>query len=148
MTRSAYVSIRRTDNDSLVLPIQTFDVISQIGAGVSTTLNGAANIGDGTIVVASATGMVTGDSLCLHSDDTNANRVEFARIVGTAGTTLTLERPLRIAHNNLDRVTTIPDVRQIWLPGGDHYEIRCINNSGQSLLFAIDAVTDEGETIT
>jgi len=148
LNRSAYVSIRRTDNETLVLPLQTYDVVSQIAAAQSNTLSAGTSIGDGSITLTSATGFAIGDSICLHSDDTNANRVEFARIVNIATNTLTLERNLRVAHNSGDRVTSLADVRQIWIPGGEQYEIRCINNSGQSIVFAVDMVVDNGDTIT
>lgn len=148
LTRSAYVAIRRTDNDTLVLPNQMFDAISQTATAQNNTLSTAASIGDGTITLTSATGFAVGDTICLHSDDSNANRVEFARIVSIATNTLTLERNLLVAHNSADRVTSLADVQSIWLPGNERYEIRCINNSGQSMVFAIDAVTDEGETFT
>lgn len=148
LTRAAYVSIRRTNDDTLVLPIQTFDVISQTVAAQSNTLSAGTSIGDGTITLTSATGFAIGDSICIHSDDTNADRVEFARIVAIATNTLTLERNLRVAHNSADRVTSLADVRGFYIPGDEHYEIRCVNNSGQSIVFAIDAVIDEGDTIT
>lgn len=148
LTRSAYVAIRRTDNDTLVLPNQMFDAISQTATAQNNTLSAAASIGDGTITLTSATGFAVGDTICLHSDDSNANRVEFARIVSIATNTLTLERNLLVAHNSADRVTSLADVQSIWLPGNERYEIRCINNSGQAMVFAIDAVTDEGETFT
>lgn len=149
LTRAAYVQIRRTDNDTLTLPIQTYDIISQTASAASTTLSSAQSIGDGTITLTSSTGFAVGDTVCLHSDDTNANRVEFVRLVeNTTGTTWRLERNLRVAHNSTDRVTNIADVRAIYVPGGDHYEIRCMNNSGQSIVFAIDQVTEEGDTIT
>jgi hypothetical protein len=146
LTRAAYVAIRRTDNETLVLPVQIYDAISQTATAQSNTLSAAASIGDGTITLTSATGFAVGDTICLHSDDTNANRVEFARIVSISSNTLTLERNLLAAHNSGDRVTSLADVQQIWLPGNEHYEIRCINNSGQSMVFAIDAAIDEGET--
>jgi hypothetical protein len=146
LTRAAYVAIRRTDNETLVFPVQIYDAISQTATAQSNTLSAAASIGDGTITLTSATGFAVGDTLCLHSDDTNANRVEFARIVSISSNTLTLERNLLAAHNSGDRVTSLADVQQIWLPGNEHYEIRCINNSGQSIVFAIDAAIDEGET--
>ncbi len=146
LTRAAYVAIRRTDNETLVLPVQIYDAISQTATAQSNTLSAAASIGDGTITLTSATGFAVGDTICLHSDDTNANRVEFARIVSISSNTLTLERNLLAAHNSADRVTSLADVQQIWLPGNEHYEIRCINNSGQSMVFAIDAAIDEGET--
>lgn len=148
LTRAAYVAIRRSDNDTIVLPIQTYDVISQTAAAQSNTLSAGTSIGDGSITLTSATGFAIGDTICLHSDDTNANRVEFARVTNIATNTLTLERNLRVAHNSADRVTSLADVRAIYVPGGEHYEIRCINTSGQSIVFAIDQVTEEGDTIT
>ena len=148
LTRSAYVAIRRTDNDSLVLPNQMFDAISQTAVAQSNTLSANTAVGDGTCVLTSATGFAIGDTICLHSDDTNAQRVEFARIVNIATNTLTLERNMLVAHTSADRVTSLADVQSIWLPGNETYEIRCINNSGVALVFAIDCVTDEGETFT
>ena len=148
LTRSAYVAIRRTDNDSLVLPNQMFDAISQTATAQSNTLSANTAVGDGTCTLTSATGFAIGDTICLHSDDTNAQRVEFARIVSIATNTLTLERNMLVAHTSADRVTSLADVQSIWLPGNETYEIRCINNSGQSMVFAIDCVTDEGETFT
>lgn len=148
LTRSAYVAIRRTDNDSLVLPNQMFDAISQTATAQSNTLSANTAVGDGTCVLTSASGFAIGDTICLHSDDTNAQRVEFARIVNIATNTLTLERNMLVAHTSADRVTSLADVQSIWLPGNETYEIRCINNSGQSMVFAIDCVTDEGETFT
>ena len=148
LTRSAYVAIRRTDNDALVLPNQMFDAISQTAAAGNTTLSANSAVGDGTCVLTSASGFAIGDTICMHSDDANAQRVEFARIVNISSTTLTLERNMLVAHTSGDRVTTLADVQSIWLPGNETYEIRCINNSGVALVFAIDCVTDEGETFT
>ncbi len=148
LSRSAYVAIRASDNDAVVLPNPMFDAISQTAAAQSNTLSAAASIGDGTCVLTSATGFAVGDTICLHSDDTAASRVEFARIVAIATNTLTLERGFRSAHNSGDRVTSLADVSSIWLPGGDLYEIRCINNSGQGIVFAVDALIDNGDTIT
>jgi|688.fasta_scaffold15194_3 hypothetical protein len=147
LTRPGYVMVRRTDNDALVHPFTAYDFVTQIAAAQSNTLSAGTSIGDGSITLTSATGFAIGDTICLHSDDTNANRVEFARVTNIATNTLTLERNLRVAHNNLDRVTSLADCYSVWLPGGDHYEIRCVNTSGQSLVFAIDAVTDEGDEI-
>lgn len=148
LNRAAYVLVRRSDNDTLVLPAQTFDVVSQIATAQSTTVSTASAIGDQTVVLAAIGTFAIGDTICLHSDDTNANRVEFARIINIASTTITVERPFRTAHDIGDRVTNLADVRQVYIPGGDIYEIRCINTSGQSIVFAVDAMIDEGETIT
>jgi hypothetical protein len=148
LTRAAYVAIRRTSDNSLVLPIQQFDAVSQSGAAISNTLASAAAINDETITLTSAASFAVGDTICMHSDDSAANRVEFARIVAISGNVLTLERGVRIAHNSGDRVTTMADAFPVYIPGGDIYGIRCINNSGQALVFAVDAAIDESETIT
>jgi hypothetical protein len=39
-------------------------------------------------------------------------------------------------------------VRQVYLPGGDFYEIRPVNYSGLDEVFRIEAIIDNGETIT
>jgi hypothetical protein len=145
LTRAAYVAIRRTDDNALVIPSTLFDVVSQINTCVAPTLSASTSIGDGTISVSSASGIAIGDVLCL-ADSGSASRNEFVRVAAISGTTLTLERNMRLAHTSGDLVTNLADVAAVHLPGGEHYEIRCINNSGQSLLFAIDAVIDEGET--
>jgi hypothetical protein len=128
--------------------MQTFDVISQTATAQSTTVSTASAIGDSTVVLTAIGTFAIGDTICLHSDDTNANRVEFARIINIATNTITVERPFRTAHSVGDRVTNLADVRQVYIPGGDIYEIRCINTSGQSIVFAVDGVADPGETIT
>jgi hypothetical protein len=151
LTRAAYVLVRRSDNDTLVLPAQTFDVISQTATAQSTTVSTASAIGDQAVVLASIGTFAIGDTICLHSEGTGAytpDRVEFARIINIATNTITVERPLRTAHSIGDRVTNLADVRQVYIPGGDIYEIRCINTSGQPIVFAVDAATDGGETIT
>jgi hypothetical protein len=145
LTRAAYVAIRRTDNDAIVIPSTIFDVVSQITTCVAPTLSANNSIGDGTIAVSSAAGLAVGDVLCI-ADSGSASRNEFVRIAAISGTTVTLERNLRAAHSSGDLVTNLADVAAVYIPGGEHYEIRCINNSGQSMLFAIDAVIDEGET--
>jgi hypothetical protein len=144
LTRAGYVAIRKTDNDSLVIPNPFYDVQTQIVASINTTLSGAQSIGDATIGVASAVGFAVGDTLCLSG--ASAVRVEFSRIVAISGSVFTLERPLRLAHNSGDAVRSLADIYTQWIPGGDIYEIRCINNSGQDLLFAIDAEVESGYT--
>lgn len=148
LTRSGYVMVRRTDNDTLVHPAVVYDIMNSIAAAQNNTFSAGTSIGDTTLTLTSAAGFAIGDTICMHSDDTAANRVEFNRIVDIATNTLTLERAMRVAHNNLDRVTSLAEVASIFLPGGDHYDIRCINVSGQPLLFAVDAAVLDSETIT
>ena len=74
--------------------------------------------------------------------------MQFARISNISGTTFTLERNLRITSNSADTVSNLADARRIYVPGGDIYEIRTINASGLDLVFAVEAIIDEGETIS
>lgn len=148
LTRSGLIAIRPTKNSTLPLPATVYDMVSNIIAAISTTLNGAVSIADATYVLTSATSFAVGDVLCLHSDDSSANRVEFSRVASISSNTITPEFAVSVAHNSADRVTTQADVFARWLPGGDVYEIRAINNSGQDLLFALDACVDNGDTST
>ena len=147
LTRFGYISIRSTSNNTLILPTPVLDAISSTATAISTTINGAVTIGDTSITLTSTTSFAVGDTLCIHSDDTLASRVEFVRVLAvTSATVVLLERAVRVAHNVADRVTTLADVQKIYLPGGDHYDIRCQNNSGQSLVFRVEAVIDNGDT--
>ena len=147
-TRSGYVMIRNTDFNTLVLPSQTFDVVNQgpTTAAAATTLTAGASSGTNSLSVTSATGFAVGDTICL-SEATGA-RLQFARISNISGTTFTLERNLRITSNSADTVSNLADARRIYVPGGDIYEIRTINSSGLDLVFAVEAIIDEGETIS
>lgn len=148
LTRAAYVSIRKTDNDTIVFPNTLRDCISQIAAAQSNTVSSGGSSGSDTVTLTSATGFAIGDTICLHSDDTNASRVEFARVTNIATNQLTVERNFRTSHNANDRVTSLADVFEVWLPGGDLYELCCINTSGQSVVFAIDAIEYVSDTST
>lgn len=148
LTRSGLIAIRPTQNSTQPIPGTRYDMVSSIVAAISTTLNGAVSAAATTYVLTSATSFVVGDVLCLHSDDGNANRVEFSRVHSISSNTITPEFAALIAHNNADRVTTQGDVFVTWLPGGDVYEIRPLNNSGQDLVFALYAAVDNGDTST
>jgi hypothetical protein len=147
-TRAGYVAIRNSDNNAVVFPSQVFDVVGQgpTTAAAATTLSASASIGASTISITSATGFAVGDTICLS--ESGGVRLQFARVAGLSGTTLTLERNLRIASNSGDAVSNLADARRQYIPGGDIYEIRTHNFSGLDLVFAIDAIIDNGETIT
>lgn len=149
LTRSGYVMIRPSANDAVAHPGTAYDRLSSTAAaGAATTLASGASAGAETISVASATGLAVGDTLCLHSPDSSANRVEWARVMGISGTTITLEEPLKTAHNSADAVSNGADVfDRMWLPGGDKYTIRAVNPSGQALVFEVQGSTDDSVTI-
>lgn len=146
-TRSGYVAIRNSDGNNVVFPGQIYDVVGQgpTTAAAATTLSAGASAGAGTISVTSATGFAVGDTLCLSV--AGGARLQFCRIASISGTTFTLERNLRIASNSGDTVANLSDARRLYIPGGDIYELRSINASGLDLVFAIEAIVDEGETI-
>jgi hypothetical protein len=148
LNRSGYISIRRTKNDSIVIPNTFFDMLSSTVAASSNTIASGGAAGTDTVTLTSASSFAIGDTICLHSDDSLANRVEWSRIVSISSNTLTVERAFRISHNAADRVTTQGDVYTYWLPGGDIYEFRAINNSNQDLLFALDIVQYISDTVS
>lgn len=147
-TRAGYVAIRNTDNNSIVFPSQVFDVVNQgpTTAAAATTLTAQSASGTDTLAVSSATGFAVGDTICLS--ESGGARLQFARIASISGTTFTLERNLRATSNSGDTVSNLADARRVWLPGGDIYEIRTVNYSGLDLVFAVEAILDNGETIT
>lgn len=147
LTRSGYIAIRPTQNSTQPIPGPRFDMVSTIAACNATTLNGATSIGASSYTATTIGTIAVGDWVCLHSPDSNANRVEFTRVFSLSGSVITPEFDLAAAHNNSDALTTGADVfADFWLPGGDVYEIRPLNNSGQDLLFALYAAVDNGDT--
>ena len=80
LTRGGEIVITPSQDDTLNIPIQTFNIIGQIATCASTVMSANSAIGDSTITVSSVTSFAVGDTVCIASDDTNASRVEFARI--------------------------------------------------------------------
>lgn len=147
LTRSGYVMIRRTNNNTGVIPSTIRDCVSSIAvAGLSTTFSGTASIGDATTAFASVTGWSVGDIVCMHTTGTNGN-LEWGRIFAISGTTVTWEEPLKSAHASGELAINGSDMFSVWLPGGDIWEICCANNSGQGLAFQVDAIVYASDTI-
>jgi hypothetical protein len=148
LTRAGYYMIRSTQNATIVHPNSNRDMVSSIGTAISNTVASGGASASNTVTLTSATSFAVGDTICLHSDDTSANRVEFSRVVSISSNTLTVEENFVVSHNAADRVTTQGDCFAIWLSGGDSYTIRAVNNSGQSLVFEMYAATYASDTIT
>lgn len=147
-TRAAYVAIRNSDNNTRVFPSPAaFDVVNQgpTTAAPATTLSAAAAANQNQLTVASVTGFAVGDNILISG--ANGARAQWGRIAQIAGSVITLERDLRAGNDNGDNVVGLADARRVPLPGGDVYEIRCVNYSGLDYVFAVEAITDEGETI-
>jgi hypothetical protein len=88
-----------------------------VGGGGSTTLNGATAVGAANFVVASATNLAIGDYVRIGPS--GANR-EHRQIAGLAGTTVTPDQPLALAHASGDavvEVTSDPSVYVCQAPG-------------------------------
>lgn len=151
LTVAARVVIRPTINgDTIIHPGQSMDrVSSTAAAGAKTTLSGATSIGAQSIPLTSATGFAAGDIICLHSDDTSAARVEFARVSSVSGSNLIPDSPLKLAHSSADACSNGADVfARMFIPGGSTYEIFAENGaSGQSLVFEVQAQTYPSDSI-
>ena len=97
---------------------------SQTAASIATKVNANANAGGTTVGVASATGLVAGDTICIY--DAAFARLEFARVSKVVSTTVTVDAPLRYAHASAqgDAVTRLADrFAPVLLPGGSLYEV-------------------------
>ena len=89
-----------------------------------TTVNVDGTAGGTTIGVASATGIVAGDLLCVY--DASFTRLEFARVSKVVSTTVTVDAPLQFAHTSAqgDAVTRLADrFGPAYLAGGSLYEV-------------------------
>lgn len=148
LTRNGRLICRRTRDNAIVQPFSAYDTdtVNSTVAAASTTVSSGGASGSNTVTVASASGFAVGDLICLHSDDTNADRVEFACIHGISGSVLTVDRNFRVSHNSSDRVTNLATVRTVFLPGGDIWEIYAANNSGQSLVYRVEGYTLDSDT--
>jgi hypothetical protein len=147
-SRAAYVSIRNTDNNTRVFPNNAaFDVVNQgpTTAAAATTLTAAAAANQNQLTVAAVTNFAVGDVVLISG--ASGARAQWGRIVQISGLVITLERDLRAGNDNGDNVVSLADARRVNLPGGDVYEIRCVNYSGVDCVFAVEAIIDEGETI-
>jgi hypothetical protein len=147
LTRFGYIAIRRTVNNTLNVPNTNYDFQSSTTAVNATTLNGASNSGTTTIVLTTATGFAAGQTICMNS---SGSRIEFCQVDDLTTSTLTIDRStgFRLTHNSGDTITWGADVGAVWIPGGDIWEITPVNNSGQTLIMGVDAITYASDTIT
>lgn len=134
-------------NDAVIHPSSPEFTSSVVVATASSTLSGATAIADTTITLASGTGFAAGDAICIHSDDTSGLRIEFAEVFSVSGAVLTLTAPLKLAHNNADRVVNGADIfARRWVAGGDVIVVRGLNYSNQNLLMEVLAETYDSDT--
>jgi hypothetical protein len=149
-TRAAYFAISPTNNNADVISLGTFDHVGQgpTTACSATTINqsGGLSTSQNTVTVAAAGSLAVGDRICVFNSTGTA--VQWNRISGGSGTSWTVERNWRVANANGDNFTNLADVLKIWIPVGDQYEFRFVNQSSIGYVCQLFAQVDNGETIT
>lgn len=147
LTRAAYLAIRRSVNGSSTLrhPASNYDFISSIAAVSATTVSSGGAAGATTMVLASGTGFAAGN-VCLAQ--LSGARAEFFTIDNLTTATITIDDSagFLVTHNASDVVTNGADCGTIWLPGGDIWRITPVNNSGQTVVMAVDAAVYASDT--
>jgi hypothetical protein len=117
---------------------------SSTTTGNASTVNANASAGDYTITVASGTGFVAGDQICIY--DTGLTRLEFNEVVRVSGTTITLLKPLQYAHTaaQADGVARFAEVfGRFWVSGGAFVRVVFdYSNSSTGSDYACRAVAD------
>ena len=92
--------------------------------GHATTVNADSAAGQHVLNVASVTGFLPSDLICIY--DLTFARLEFARVSKVSGSTLVLDSPLGFTHTaaQADNVTRQADVfAPVWLHGGALWEV-------------------------
>jgi hypothetical protein len=147
LTRAAYVAVRRQDNNTIIHPANAYDCVSSIASCNATTVSSGGASGATTMVLASGTGFVAGQTCCAQLAGA---RCEFFQITDLTTATITIDRSggFRTSHNASDVVTNGADVFSVWIPGGDIWEITPVNNSGQTVVMAVDAAVYASDTGT
>lgn len=146
LTRSAYITVRRTDNSTIIHPSNSYDMVSSTAAVSATTVSSGGASGATTMVLASGTGFAAGNTCCAQLAGA---RVEFFQITDLTTATITIDRSggFRTSHSASDVVTNGADVFSVWIPGGDIWELTPVNNSGQTVVMALDAAVYASDTI-
>ena len=138
-TAEMRVQIRRTLNDTVVIPGRTFDVTNQspTTAANQTTTTQAQSVGDTFIIVNSATGFAVGDVICISAAAGGTGTHQWADIIAISGTTFTLAEPLKSAVASADRVANFGTYIPQTVEGGDQIRVRVRNGTGQEMAVAV-----------
>jgi hypothetical protein len=138
-TAEMRVQIRRTLNDTVVIPGRTFDVTNQspTTAANQTTTSQAQNVGDAQIVVSNAAGFAVGDVICISAAAGGTGTHQWADIIAISGNTFTLAEPLKSAVASADRVANFGTYLPQTVEGGDQIRVRVRNGSGQEMAVAV-----------
>jgi hypothetical protein len=138
-TAELRLSIRRTSNDAQVIPTRQFDVVNQspTTAAAQTTTTQAQGIGDNTVTVLSATGIVVGDVVCISAPAGGTAAHQWADVIAVSGGVLTLAEPLKLAVASGDRVANLGTCIAQVIEGGDQIRLRVRNGTGQEMAVAV-----------
>lgn len=139
LTRPAKVGVRRTDNGSRNLPAGPRDCFSSTAAVTRNTVASGGAGGTTSVTLASGTGFAANDNILIQTAGTN---VEFCTLSDVTTNTLTIDRStgFRLTHAVNEVVTNGVDYFEMSLPGGDIWEITPTNNSGQTIIFLVEAI--------
>jgi len=133
LTNGVDVLIRTLWNNDVAAggphPASVSPQLSQTAAANSTTVDADSASGQAVLNVASTTGFVAGDFICIQDSGGGVTRLEFQRISkitnpGASGE-LNMDRPLAFTHTaaQADTVRNKSDAWTPWLPGGSLYEV-------------------------
>jgi hypothetical protein len=149
LTRYAYIGIRRSFNGSSTLrhPANNYDFISSIAAANATTVSSGGAAGATTMVLASGTSYAANQMVLAQLAGARAEWFEIDNLT-TATITIDDSAGFLISHSASDVVVNGADVGSVWLPGGDIWRITPVNNSGQTVCMAVDAVRYASDTGT
>lgn len=128
LTNGVSVLARRLINNDAAGGAHPVDIelLGSYAAASSTTVASDSASGQATLNVASVSGFVAGDLVCIQDSGGGVTRLEWHRVAKTATGILTLDRPLQYTHTagQADTVRNKADVfPPQWINGGALYEI-------------------------
>lgn len=141
------------NNGSLSHPGVVAAQLSQIAAAASTTVNADSNSGQAVVNVASATGIVADDLVCIQDSGGGVTRLEWQRVSKISGATLVLDRNLIYTHTSAqaDTVRNKADAWTFMIDGGALYEVIVDygdDTAGESVTVRLQAQTFASNLIT
>lgn len=152
LTRPARIAIRRTDNNSMIHPADTYDMVSTTAAVTATTVSSGGAAAAQTVTLASGTGFTAGSTTAAPDDccaQLAGARCEFFKVLDVTGAVVTIDNTagFKVSHNASDVVTNGANIFSVTIPGGDIWEFIPLNNSGQTVIMSLDAIVYNGDTI-
>lgn len=129
------------------------DLLSSTVAAVGTTVSSDSAAGQAVLTVASGTGIVAGDLLCIQDSGGGVTRLEWQRVSKISGGTVTLDRFLQFAHTAA-QADTVRDQSDVFPPipirGGTLWEVIFDygdDAAGESVTVQCKAQTYDSDTV-